>query len=91
MELGMYQEERAKVTLSIPFGSHILRPRAEMLFPMRSGGGYSQPFRFTYIQPDELQVLDREITELLKQSAMPATPATPRPDTRHPRSLLETF
>ena len=44
MELAMYLDERAKVGLTIPFGSNTLRPKAEMLFPMRAVHSFLQPF-----------------------------------------------
>jgi hypothetical protein len=56
------------VSLSLPIGADILRPNAEMLFPMWSAQGYLQPFRFTRLWAQERQILEAEITELLKQT-----------------------
>ena len=68
LELATYLEERAKVKISIPVGTIMVRPEAEMLFPMRAVKGYLQPFRFTRLWAEERQVLEAEITELLKPS-----------------------
>lgn len=61
LELAMYLDERAKVSLTIPIGSGTLRPKAEMLFPMRAARGYLQPFRFTSLWPEERQILEKRI------------------------------
>jgi len=68
LELATCLEERSKVSLSLPIGVDILRPHAEMLFPMWSAQGYLQPFRFTRLWAQERQILETEITELLKQT-----------------------
>jgi len=68
LELATCLEERSKVSLSLPIGVDILRPNAEMLFPMWSAQGYLQPFRFTRLWAQERQILETEITELLKQT-----------------------
>ena len=49
-----------------------------MMFPMRAGVGYRQPFRFTGMGTEELHAIDREVTALLKQ-------ALKRPEDRNPR------
>jgi hypothetical protein len=72
LELSTYLEERAKVKISIPVGAIMVRPEAEMLFPMCAVKGYLQPFRFTGLWAEERQILETEIRELLKQS--PARP-----------------
>jgi len=74
LELAVYLDERAKVDLMLPVGTSTVRPKAEMLFPMRAMHGYMQPFRFTRLWPEESQILEAEITQLLKQSMAPATP-----------------
>jgi len=47
-----------------------------MLFPMRGAHGYMQPFRFTSISAEERQILEKELTERLKQSMAPTPQAT---------------
>jgi hypothetical protein len=90
LELAMYVDERAKVDLTLPVGSSILRPQAEMLFPMRGLHGYLQPFRFSGLRAEERQILETEITELLKQTVAPATTG-PGSGFRPPRFYLESF
>ena len=68
LEIAMYLEERSKVDLSIPIGVTMVRPKAEILFPMCGAPGYLQPFRFTRLWAEERQMLETEITELLKPS-----------------------
>jgi hypothetical protein len=68
LELAKYVDERAKVDLTLPVGSSILRPKAQMLFPMRGARGYLQPFRLINVSAEELQILEREINSLLKQT-----------------------
>jgi hypothetical protein len=74
LELADCVEERVWVGLKIHLGSSVVRPTAEMMFPMRSGIGYLQPFRITRIRPDELARLDKEITQLRRHALAPATP-----------------
>ena len=90
LELAMYLDERAKVGLTIPVGSSTLRPKAEMLFPMRAAQGYLQPFRFTSLWGEEREVLEAEVTKLLKQTMVPA-PGSHGPGFRPPRFYLESF
>jgi hypothetical protein len=68
LDLAIFIEERLAVTLMLPIGSGVVHARAELLFPMRTMIGYLQPFRFTSIREEQLHILDREITELLKQT-----------------------
>jgi hypothetical protein len=68
LEIAMYLEERSKVDLSIPIGVTMVRPKAEILFPMCGAHGCLQPFRFTRLWAEERQMLETEITELLKPS-----------------------
>jgi hypothetical protein len=90
LDMAIYIEERLSVGLTLPVGSGIVHGRAEMLFPMRGVTGYLQPFRFTSIREEQLHILDREISELLKQ--MPAL-AAPRQElgVNPPRFLLESL
>jgi hypothetical protein len=59
-----------------------------MLFPMRSSPGYLQPFRIIRMSAEDLQLLDREVTEILKNSL---TPGKSSQDPRLPRFYLDTF
>jgi hypothetical protein len=68
LEIAMYLDERTKADLLLPIGSSLVRPRAEMLFPMVGGHAYLQPFRFTRLWAEERQILDSEIKEVLKQT-----------------------
>jgi hypothetical protein len=86
LELATYTEERVSVTLIFQLGSDILKPRAEMLFPVWMPQGYLQPFRFTALRPEEHHLLEKEIGELLKQ-AMAGQGLGFRP----PSSFLESF
>jgi hypothetical protein len=90
LELAAYVDERARVGLTISVGSSTLHPKAEMLFPMRGVHGYMQPFRFTSLWAEECQILETEITELLKKSATPA-PEGHGSGFRPPRFYLESF
>lgn len=90
LEVTNYLDERTRITVTIPFASGTVRPKAEMLFPMRGGLGFLQPFRITRMSGEELQTLDREISGLLKQSMAPARPGQPR-DLRHPKFFLDSY
>ena len=70
LEISSFLDERTKVVLTIPFASGTAYPKAEMMFPMRGAYGYLQPFRFTKVSGEDLLLLDREITEFLKQSTL---------------------
>jgi hypothetical protein len=89
LELAMYLDERTKVGLTFPVGPSTVHPKAEMLFPMRAGVKYLQPFRFTSLWAAERDLLEREITSLLNQTVVPATGNLP--SRRPPRLDLETF
>jgi hypothetical protein len=71
LELGACVEERVWVNLTIFLNSGPVRPTAEMMFPMRGGDSYLQPFRITRLRAEELHLLDREVTELRKLSFAP--------------------
>src|ERR1700722_17766630 len=58
LEIAMYLEERSKVDLSIPIGVTMVRPKAEILFPMCGAHGDMQPFRFTRLWAEERQMLE---------------------------------
>jgi hypothetical protein len=88
LEIAQCLDERAKVGLTIALGSSLVHPKAEMLFPMRGAQGYLQPFRFTSVSGEDLHVLDKEITELLKQAA---SAASGRGSGFRPSFYLESF
>jgi len=88
LDLGVYLEERAWVDLTIYLSSAAVRGTAEMMFPMRGGAGYLQPFRFTSMGADDLHVLDQEVTSLLKQST---TSKAGDSGGRAPRYYLESW
>jgi hypothetical protein len=90
LEVPNYLDERTRITLTIPFASGTVHPKAEMLFPMRGGLGFLQPFRITRMSGEELQTFDREITNLIKQSMAPARPGQAL-DQRHPKFFLDQY
>jgi len=73
VEIAMYLDERTKVGLAIPIGGNIVRPSAEMLFPMWGAQSFLQPFRLTRLWAQERQMLEAEIVELLRQSVARST------------------
>ncbi len=68
LEVASYLQERSKVSLTLPIGASVLRPQAEMLFPMWSAQGILQPFRLTRLWAQERQMLEAEINEVLRQT-----------------------
>jgi hypothetical protein len=89
LDLATYLEERSWVDVTIYLSSGLVRATAEMMFPMRGGTGYLQPFRFTNLGTEELHALDREVTELLQQSTI-AKPGQASA-VRSPRYYLESW
>jgi len=87
LELTNYFDERSRVALGFQIGTGLLRGTAELLFPMRGGMGFMQPFRFTAFAAGTRQTLDREIAALLPQTVGPSRVVGSRP----PDSLLESF
>jgi len=77
LELTVYIDERSKVALAFEMGGRLLQSKAEMLFPMRSGIGYLQPFRFTTFAAGARQTLEAEIASLLRQTLPQSKPASP--------------
>jgi hypothetical protein len=71
LEVGTCIEERVWANLTIFLNSGPVRPTAEMMFPMRGGDSYLQPFRITRLRSEELHLLDKEVNELRKQSFAP--------------------
>ena len=88
LDLAIFLEERAWVDLTIYLSSGGVRGTAEVMFPMRGGVGYLQPFRFTSLSAEELHALDQEVTGLLKQSVTSKTGDT---GVRAPRYYLESW
>ncbi len=87
VELVPYIDERSKVMLVFQLGAGLLQGKAEMLFPMRGGIGYLQPFRFTGFAPGARQTLEIQIAALLKQTLGPNRAVGPNA----PRFLLDSF
>lgn len=87
LELTNYFDERSRVALGFQIGTGLLRGTAELLFPMRGGMGFMQPFRFTAFAAGTRQTLDREIAALLPQTVGPSRVVGSRP----PDSLLDSF
>lgn len=71
IDLAAYLDERTEVSLLFRFGDGVLQTRARMLFPMRGGMGYFQPFQFKNLGVMEKQVIDTEITERQRQTVSP--------------------
>lgn len=87
LDLPMYVEERTWVKVTVYLASGLVRTTAEMMFPMRGGAGYLQPFRFISLGENELHAVDREVTEMLKQAVSPKPGQVPV--VRSPRSNFE--
>jgi len=87
LELTNYFDERSRVALGFQIGTGLLRGTAELLFPMRGGMGFMQPFRFTAFAAGTRQTLDREIAALLPQTVGPSRVVGSRP----PDSLLDSL
>lgn len=71
IDLAAYLDERTEVSLLFRFGDTVLQTRARMLFPMRGGMGYFQPFQFKNLGVRERQIIDVEITERQRQTVSP--------------------
>lgn len=102
LEVATYIDERSKIALAFQLSAAPLLAKAEMLFPMRGGMGYLQPFRFTAFGAGVRQSLEMEIAALLKQThpaVQPPEPARPEAPAkaghgtglRLPRFFLDTF
>ena len=68
LDTPTYVEERSWVKLTVFLSSGAVSCVAEMMFPMRAGTGYLQPFRFVSLGDEELLAIDREVTDILKQT-----------------------
>jgi hypothetical protein len=67
LELATYIDERSGIAMAFTFGTANVHAHAELLFPMRGGLGYMQPFRFTGFGAGVRQTLEIEITKMLRQ------------------------
>jgi hypothetical protein len=86
LELAKCLDEGVPVSLTVHLGSHAVRGKAAMLFPMSATQGYLQPFRFTDLREEESLALQSEIGQLLRQ-AKPFAPG--RRGNFRPRNFLE--
>jgi hypothetical protein len=68
LELPNCLDERVVIHLTLHLGSHTVRGKAAMLFPMPVSLGYQQPLRFTDLRDEERFALQAEIRDLLRQS-----------------------
>jgi hypothetical protein len=99
LEVTNYIDERSRVALAFQIASGPLLTKAEMLFPMRFGNGYRQPFRFTGFGAGVRRTLEMEIATFLREtivpqrSTQPATSAKPGRGSGLPlpRFLLDSF
>lgn len=71
LELTPYLDERSKVFMAFQLRESLMQTRADLLFPMRGGMGYMQPFRFTGFAVGCRQTLEAQIAALLKQTIGP--------------------
>jgi hypothetical protein len=71
LELTPYIDERTKVLLAFQVGAGLLRGKAEMMFPLRGGMGYFQPFHFIGFAPGARQTLEAQISILLREAVGP--------------------
>ena len=88
LDVATYVEERTWVKLTIYLSTGAVNGVAEMMFPMRGGAGYLQPFRFVSLDAEDLHALDCEVTALLKQTITGKAGDT---GLRAPRFYLETW
>lgn len=71
LELVPYIDERSKVMMAFQLGAGLLQAKAEMMFPMRGGMGYFQPFRFIGFAAGARQTLEAQVSALLRQTVGP--------------------
>jgi hypothetical protein len=90
LELATYIDERSRIAMAFAFGSMNVHANAELLFAMRGGLGYMQPFRFTGFGAGVRLTLEVEITKMLRQMMAAAKPRQGLPD-RSPRFSLDSF
>ncbi len=90
LELATYIDERSRIAMGFAFGTMNVHANAELLFPMRGGLGYMQPFRFTGFGAGVRQTLEVEIAKVLQQMMTAARPRQGLSD-RSPRFFLDSF
>lgn len=90
LELATYIDERSRIAMGFAFGSMNVHANAELLFPMRGGLGYMQPFRFTGFGPGVRPTLEIEIAKMLRQM-MPAARTRQSLNNRAPRFFLDSL
>jgi hypothetical protein len=88
VDLASYVEERSWVELTIYLSSGAVRTIAEMMFPMRGGKGYLQPFRFTSLSAEALHAIDRDVSEMIERTVVSKGS---EPTTRAPRYYLDSW
>ncbi len=71
LDVAVCLDERIEVSMLFRFGEAILQTRVRMLFPMRGGMGYFQPFQFKNLGVRERQIIDTEIAERMRQNVAP--------------------
>jgi hypothetical protein len=91
LDVAVCLDERIEVSLMFRFGPGILQSKAQLLFPMRGGMGYLQPFRFTTIGMKERQTIQAEVAALLKQNVVAGKSVQGTPGFRPTRFNLESF
>ena len=84
LELSSLVDERSQIAIAFAFGSMNVHANAELLFPMRGGLSYMQPFRFTGFGSGVRPTLELEITKMLRQIMSATQPSRRLPD-RSPR------
>jgi hypothetical protein len=89
LDLATCLDERTYITLIFTFGHGFVQSKAQLLFPMRGGMGYLQPFRFTSLGVKERQTIATEIAALLKQTL--AEKLASGRGLRPPQFYLESF
>jgi len=88
LELATYLDERSRIAVAFTFGSANVHANAELLFPMRGGLGYMQPFRFTAFGAGVRPTLEVEIANMLRQM-MTAARTRQSLGNRPPRFFLD--
>jgi hypothetical protein len=91
LDVAVCLDERIEISLMFRFGPGILQSKAQLLFPMRGGMGYLQPFRFTTIGMKERQTIQSEVAALLTQNTVPGSPTQGIPGFRPTRFNFESF
>ena len=67
LDLATYLDERTNIMLVFRFGPVFVQAKAQLLFPMRGGMGYLQPFRFTHLGQRDQQMMSEEIALRMRE------------------------